>query len=175
MARKVQNLLWLPNNGIPDPDAYNTDYESSDMNTAPPKKYSRSRNTANFHCIVKSQSTYICRVQSCVLRLPKYWPPPPSPPSECVLLPHQRRGVHTRRAVRGFNILEDARHRIGLLQYNLSTCSKGLSRTSWAVTPCSVGGPPPSWRRGRSRWAWCRGPPPAPAREPAGCPEHYKQ
>jgi hypothetical protein len=28
-------------------------------------------------------------------------PPPPSPPSECVLPPHQRRGVHTRRAVRG--------------------------------------------------------------------------
>jgi hypothetical protein len=49
--------------------------------------------------------------------------PPPSPPSECVLPPHQRRGVHTRRAVRGWgvNILEDARQRIGLLQYNLST------------------------------------------------------
>jgi hypothetical protein len=33
------------------------------------------------------------------------------------------RGVHTRRAVRGLgvNIMEDARHRIGLLQYNLST------------------------------------------------------
>ncbi len=32
-------------------------------------------------------------------------------------------GVHTRRAVRGVevNILEDARHRTGLLQYNLST------------------------------------------------------
>jgi hypothetical protein len=31
-------------------------------------------------------------------------------------------GVHTRRSVRGWgvNILEDARHRIGLLQYNLS-------------------------------------------------------
>jgi hypothetical protein len=49
-------------------------------------------------------------------------PPPPSPPSECVLPPHQRRGVHTRRAVRGWgNILEDARHWIGLLQCNLST------------------------------------------------------
>ncbi len=26
---------------------------------------------------VQSQSTYICRVQSCVWRLPKYWPPTP--------------------------------------------------------------------------------------------------
>ncbi len=43
------------------------------------------------------------RVQSSVWRLPNYWPPTPSPPSECVLPPHQRRGegVHTRRAVRG--------------------------------------------------------------------------
>jgi hypothetical protein len=49
-------------------------------------------------------------------------PPPPSPPSDCVLPPHQRREVNTRRAVRGWgvNILEDARHWIGLLQYNLS-------------------------------------------------------
>jgi hypothetical protein len=40
--------------------------------------------------------------------------PPPAPKAE---------GVHTRRAVRGWgvNILEDAKHRIGLLQYNLST------------------------------------------------------
>jgi hypothetical protein len=70
------------------------------------------------------QSTYICRVQSSVWRLPKYWPPTPSPPSECVLPPHQRRGVPTRRAVRGWEggqYLEDARHWIGLLQYNPST------------------------------------------------------
>jgi hypothetical protein len=47
----------------------------------------------------------------------------PSAPSECVLPPHQRGGVHTRRAVRGWgvNILEDARHWIGLSQYNPST------------------------------------------------------
>ncbi len=50
----------------------------------------------------RPQSTYICRVQSSVLRLPKYWPPTSSPPSECALSPHQRRGgVHIRRAVRG--------------------------------------------------------------------------
>ncbi len=44
-----------------------------------------------------------------------------------VLPPHQRQGVHIRRAVRGWgvNILEDARHWIGLLQYNPST---GLCR-----------------------------------------------
>ncbi len=41
------------------------------------------------------------RLQSCVWRLPKYWPPTPSPPSEWVLPPHQRWGVHTRRVVRG--------------------------------------------------------------------------
>ncbi len=34
------------------------------------------------------------RVQSSVWRLPNYWPPTPSPPSECVLPPHQRRCVH---------------------------------------------------------------------------------
>ncbi len=31
------------------------------------------------------------RVQSSVWRLPNYWPPTPSPPSECVLPSHQRR------------------------------------------------------------------------------------
>jgi hypothetical protein len=34
----------------------------------------------------------ICRVQSSGWRLPKYWPPTPSPPSECVLPSIQRRG-----------------------------------------------------------------------------------
>ncbi len=44
-------------------------------------------------CRIKAQSTYECRVQSSVWRLPKYWPPTPSPPSECVLPPHQSRAV----------------------------------------------------------------------------------
>jgi hypothetical protein len=44
------------------------------------------------HSTSRPQSTYICRVQSCVWRLPKYWPPTPSPPSECVLPPHQGGG-----------------------------------------------------------------------------------
>ncbi len=45
-----------------------------------------------------SQSTYIHRIQSSVWRLPNYWlpVPTPSPPSECVLPPHQRRwGTHS--------------------------------------------------------------------------------
>jgi hypothetical protein len=37
-------------------------------------------------------STYINRVQSSVWRLPNYSHLPPSPPSECVLLPHQKPG-----------------------------------------------------------------------------------
>jgi hypothetical protein len=66
----------------------------------------------------------IGRVQSCVLRLPKYWPP--SPPGECVLPRTKGGGVQTRRLVKGVvvNILEDAWHRIGLLQYYLSTVPK---------------------------------------------------
>ncbi len=74
--------------------------------------------------VYKPQSTYIYRVQSSVWRLPNHWPPTPSPPSECVLPPHQRRGGYTlagRRGGGGVNISEDARHWIGLLQYNPST------------------------------------------------------
>jgi hypothetical protein len=75
-------------------------------------------------CEYFPKSTYIYRIQSSVWRLPNYWPPPLSPPSECVLPPHQRRGgVHTRRVVRGWGVYisEDARHWIGLVQYNPST------------------------------------------------------
>ncbi len=72
---------------------------------------------------LKPQSTYICRVQSSVWRLPKYWPPTPFPSSECVLPTHQRQGgIHYTLAGRwGVNILEDAGHWIGLLQFNPST------------------------------------------------------
>ncbi len=52
-------------------------------------------------------------------------PPYPSPPSECVLppLPQAEGGGYTLGGVEGGGviILEDARHWIGLLQYNLST------------------------------------------------------
>ncbi len=66
---------------------------------------------------------YICRVQSCVLRLPKYWPPTPFSTQRVCPPPAPKAGAHTRRAVRGagVNILEGAWHRIGLLHYNLST------------------------------------------------------
>ncbi len=49
--------------------------------------------------------------------------PTPSPSNECILPPHQRRGyTHSPGCERvGVNILEDARHWIGLLQYNPST------------------------------------------------------
>ncbi len=53
-------------------------------------------------------------------------PPPPLHPAS-VSSPRTKgggeEGVHTRRAVRGWrvNILEDARHWIGFLQYNIST------------------------------------------------------
>jgi hypothetical protein len=39
-----------------------------------------------------SQSTYVCRVQSSVRRLPKYSPPTPVPPRECGLPPAPRGG-----------------------------------------------------------------------------------
>jgi hypothetical protein len=52
--------------------------------------------------------------------------PPPSPPGECVLPPPppNKGGGYTlagRKGGWGVNILEDERHRIALLQYNLST------------------------------------------------------
>jgi len=49
----------------------------------------------------RALSTYICRVKSCVCVFQNIDPPPPFPPSECVLPPQQKRGVHTRRAVSG--------------------------------------------------------------------------
>ncbi len=56
-------------------------------------------------------------------------PPPPLPLASVSLSSHRIKGggggVHTRRGMRGwgggFNISEDARHWIGLLQYNPST------------------------------------------------------
>ncbi len=62
----------------------------------------------------KVQAHKIYRVQS---------PHPPLHPASVSSPRNKGGGVHTRRAVRvgeGFNILEDAKHRIGLLKYNLS-------------------------------------------------------
>jgi hypothetical protein len=87
----------------------------------------------------QSQSTYVCRVQSSVWRLPKYWPP--YPPCECVLPPHQRRGVHTRREVRGWGSIFWKTPDIGLASYstyNPSTLSMEKSyvdRCDWKICP----------------------------------------
>ncbi len=103
---------------------------------------------------VSPQSTYVCRVQSSVWRLPKYWPPPPpSPPSECVLPRTKGRGGHTRRAVRGWgvnilNILEDARHWIDLLQYNRSTRWAEFTNKNIGTTRIEAA------VRTRQTWTW---------------------
>jgi hypothetical protein len=73
---------------------------------------------------VMPQITYIYRVQSSVWRLPNYWPLTPSPPKRVILPLHRRRGGGTHSPGGegvGGNISEDARHWIGLLQYNPST------------------------------------------------------
>jgi hypothetical protein len=62
-------------------------------------------------------------------------PPPPLHPAS-VSSPAPKAGeVHTRRAVRGWgvNISEDARHLIGLLQYNPSTVLLYDYHTSWGI------------------------------------------
>ncbi len=71
------------------------------------------------------------------------WPPtPPSPPSECVLPPHQR-PKHTRRAVRGWevNILKDAS--IGLASYSIISLRFGRFTFKWIANK----------RRQRECWA----------------------
>jgi hypothetical protein len=61
------------------------------------------------------------------------WTPlTPSPPSECVLPPH----IAGRWGGWGVNIFEDARQRIGLLQYNLSTVYPFLQLTVWTWRCC---------------------------------------
>ncbi len=70
------------------------------------------------------QSTYLCRVQSSVWRLPLYWPPSPLSTKRVCPPPAPKVGGNTLAGWWGgwgVNILEDARHRIGLFQYNLST------------------------------------------------------
>ncbi len=62
--------------------------------------------------------------------LPTIDQPTPSPPSECFLPPTPKAGGYTlagRWGGWGVNISEDARHWIGLLEYNLST--SGMEKT----------------------------------------------
>ncbi len=54
-------------------------------------------------------------------------PPPTSPPSECVLPPHQRRGVHTRRAERGGGSIFWKTPAIGLASYSPVSLRFGCS------------------------------------------------
>ncbi len=69
--------------------------------------------------LFRSKSTYICRVQSCALRLPKYWPPTPLSTQRVCPPPHQRRGVHTRRPVRGWGSIFWKTSDIGLASYSM--------------------------------------------------------
>ncbi len=71
--------------------------------------------------------TYVHRLQNSFWRIPNYWPstPPLHQASVSSTSPHTK-GVHTRRAVREwpvggqyFDISEDARHWIGLVQYSI--------------------------------------------------------
>jgi hypothetical protein len=63
-------------------------------------------------------------------------PPPPLHPASVSSPRTKEGGVHTRRAVRGWgvNISEDARHGIGLLQYNTSTLPSLRSPNTAAVS-----------------------------------------
>ncbi len=67
----------------------------------------------------RSQSTYICREQSSVWRLLKYWPPTPPKPSESVLPPHQRRGGTHSLALRGLGSIFWKTPDIGLASYSI--------------------------------------------------------
>jgi hypothetical protein len=72
-----------------------------------------------------------------MMKIKNYWPPLPLStqpvcpllhPASVSSLRNKGEGVHTRRAVRGWgvNISEDARHWIGLLQYNPSTDQENI-------------------------------------------------
>ncbi len=63
---------------------------------SPAAEVGRGHRWCHWNCHEKAhpRSTYIRRVQSCVWRLPKYWPPP-SPPSECVPLAPKAGGTHS--------------------------------------------------------------------------------
>ncbi len=68
---------------------------------------------------MRSQSTYICRVQSWVSRIPKYWPPHPLSTQRVCTPPRQRRGQHTRQAVRGWGSIFWKTRDIGLASYSI--------------------------------------------------------
>ncbi len=83
--------------------------------------------TSSFKYLSRSlrpQSTYICRVQSCVSRLPKYWPPTPlSTQRVCPLPAPKAGGTHSPGVEGGGGSVFWETRDIGLASYsnNLST------------------------------------------------------
>jgi hypothetical protein len=74
---------------------------------------------------LNAQSTYICRVQSCVWVFQNIDPPPPSPPSECVpRVPPKAGGKHSP----GGEGVGDAVYSIALRVFII-----GLHYTAWAL------------------------------------------
>ncbi len=88
------------------------------------------------------QSTYILYIEyRAVSGVFRTIDPHPLSTQRVCLPPHQWRGIHSRRAVRGWvNVSEDARYWIGLLQYNPSTDST-LSHPRLAPGTCNNGPP----------------------------------
>ncbi len=60
-----------------------------------PPYYSHCPLNADSNILYRSQSTYVCRVQSSVWYLPKYWPPNPLFTQRVCPPPHQRPGVQS--------------------------------------------------------------------------------
>ncbi len=90
------------------------------------------------NCLVNPQSTYICRVQSSVWRLPQYWPPTPLSAQRVGPPPPHHRGGGGGYALAGrWGGGGSITSCIGILQYNLCT-SKSASHCfffSWHSHP----------------------------------------
>ncbi len=99
--------------------------------------------------ILKRNKLLNLSTEQCLASSANYLPPTPSPPSECVL-PGTKGGGYTSPGGEGMggNIWEDARHWIGLLQYNPSKHGislrnisphlkilSGLFRVSFTIKP----------------------------------------
>jgi hypothetical protein len=92
---------------------------------------------------VNPQSTYICRVQSCVWRLPKYWPPPsPNPLSTQRVCPPpapKAGGIHSPGGEGGGSIFWKTPD-IGLASHSIISlrCKPTNSNRKWSL-PVSFG------------------------------------
>ncbi len=81
--------------------------------------YKLSLTSGRCYRLCQTQSTYMYRVQSSVWCLPNYWFPIPSPPIECVLPPHQRRGYKLARGWGGGGSIFRKTPDIGLASYRI--------------------------------------------------------